>query len=521
MAALPLAPVMVLLFLFVSRHFSPADRHMKFIAGGYATLLLLPACFAPHPLLALGGAGLKIVITLSLLAAGQRLRESQALAILIPGLFGVLLLALLYSFGIQHLLPFTDRLQHPYFTSISLGFTGAVALWLAVLLPRSAVGVGLRLLAGLIALILLAMSGSRGALLAVIAGLAAAAAQYVSLHWPHPKVRTMSFIGTGLLLLGGLMAGKNLPSFSDPVLTHLTSTSSNGRDITWADTLNAIQAHPLTGYGPFQLGPQIAPAQQVETCQWWPALEERGLTCPGVVKALNNTWLIAHNAALQSLGESGPLGLLAQVTLCAYLLLQAWRSRQPLLLAVLVGLFTGDLTDNVSMVPGPFFTALPWIAGGMALSQARASNTPRDLNFTPWLALALLTAWSFPIWANAVSQSGALGHPVQKVTLHEVIAAPVWKGNDPYPILLVASAPAGQYRVQTRVCNAHGEACHTMDSPPVQSAGSTPGITQAITIPAPPPGSSRLQVIVRPDQPSPLNTRPLAQYGWPVTRSDP
>ncbi|WP_188973438.1 O-antigen ligase family protein [Deinococcus aerolatus] len=484
-------------------------------------LTVAAALAAPQPAAALLGALFKLSLILGLTFLGAKWVSSASLRGLLPGILLVLATAQIYAAQIGAYQLLVDRLSHPYYTSVSLGLGGAVAVWVAVLSrslfwPWRVVGI----LAGGA---LLGLSGSRGGVLALLAGLLAA-----GLVW---LVRTRRFqtvlwsAAVGVLLLGGfaLLHIGSAGGETIPVLDRLSSLEANGRDVTWSDTLDAIAAYPFSGYGPYQLGPQIAPV--TEKCVWWPALQAARVECPALVQHLDNVWVIAHNAVLQVWGESGLPGLLGHLLLCALLVIRTWRSGDPLANAILLGLFAADLTDNVTMVPGPFFAALPWLVGGMGLrgnlvTPAADSALPsaRTWFALPWVATALLIFWGFPLWAATLETFRPSAAP--EVTIREVVASPVWRGDDPYQILLMASAPAGPYRLQARLCAPDGSRCHTVMTRNVQSEGIPPTLLQILRFPLKDSGPWEVQLQVRHFAPRPWQLRALALTSWPLRRDD-
>ncbi|WP_380083993.1 O-antigen ligase family protein [Deinococcus lacus] len=191
-------------------------------------------------------------------------------------------------------------------------------------------------------------SGSRSALLAALLGLVAAG--LVS-----GRRRYLTLLVPAALLLG--LAAQWLPA-----LNRLAAGGS-GRNAVWYQTLEVIRAFPLTGVGDYRLGQFLTFAAQ--ECQTFGSRAGEVGRCPAWAESLGSPWLIAHNFTLQQLAEGGPLSLLGMALLLAALLQAAWRSKDPLLVAIVVGGLVSTLADNSLLVPSPFFAEAFWIAGAL------------------------------------------------------------------------------------------------------------------------------------------------------------
>jgi exopolysaccharide production protein ExoQ len=106
----------------------------------------------------------------------------------------------------------------------------------------------------------------------------------------------------GMLLLLGVLAVPDLMEKFAPAVDTQQITSLTGRTAIWAETLKAVQANPLFGYGP----------------SLWD-LEFRIKT--GMM------FTHSHNQYLQTLGTAGIVGLLALAGYVVVLLGTAWRAR--------------------------------------------------------------------------------------------------------------------------------------------------------------------------------------------------
>lgn len=433
-------------------------RPVLWLLAFYALSQQLPALIAPEPLLASVLAAARSLLMFALIAVGTSLDRVDRLRVLGWGLGIVYVTALAYSaysrgnFGL-------DRLSHPYMTSISLGLAGALGLWLGLF---SAGTWWWRVPLTLSGTLVLLLSGSRGplaaALLGVLLGLAVVWTQrrQAAETAPRPRRKLVWLVG-GVLLAAALLGGAalvaqhpaSLQRLADrvtgsPALGRLDSTDTSGRDLVWFSTLSVIQARPWGGVGSYQLGQALTPPGQ--SCQLWESSDPP--PCPVWLTKMGNPWFIAHNAALQQLAETGPLGLVGLFALLGAVSWAALLSREPLALAIVGGLLLSTANDNTLLVPSPFFAEVFWVVAGLLL--ARLPERSSALGWGGGAAGAgLLVALSFPLLAN-LRPAGA----ANELTLSFLAAPNRWPGQGDYRLVAQFDGPAGEYRAVWLSCAA-------------------------------------------------------------------
>lgn len=419
----------------------------QWLLGFYALSQLLPAFLAPDPMLALFGAALRTALMAGLIGFGATLSTGRALVPVGLGLMVVYLTAVASALTSAQDIYIT-RLVHPYMTSTTLGLAGALGVWLAlfgVQEPRSDTvsrpGSWMlhplwRTLLGLSGALIMVASGSRGALLAAAVGVAAG------------TLRERSRLGAGVLALlaalgvGAVWLGQR---FGISALARFSDTASSGRDLIWNTASEVVRAYPIGGVGSYGLGRYL---QLPQVCQMWTDANGVGAACPPALtqltERLGSPWLIAHSGFLQPLAETGPLGTAGLMALLGLVLYAAWRSRQPLVLAITAGLLAGNVTDNLVLVPSPFFAELFWVAAGIALVRGAAAN------FRPLYAGlaggAVATALAFPIW-GPTSQTNAA-----PPTLLFLDAPAAVKSGEEYAITAQFGGTDGDYRAVLSSC---------------------------------------------------------------------
>lgn len=432
LALLPVLPPLAVLGLLGLGQVRRLPRAAWWVLGGYGVSQVVAALLTPEPLLALGLALFRGGLLLGLLALGTVLGAPGVLRQLRWGLLAVYLTALFNGMALQGWDLTQLRLTHPYYTPVSLALVGALGLWLALdRLPGEAWrhGWGWRAPLGLLGLLSALLSGSRGPLGIALLG------AVLLLVWGTWR---RAAVVAGVLLVAVIALGSALQGTA---LQRLGSLDSTGRDLVWNDALSVARTAPLGGVGSYLLGERIAPPGQ--PCVWFEALEVRGLPCPQVANRLNNLWIIAHNGFLQQLGETGLLGTAGLFVLLGTLLAAAWRSGAHLAAAVVTGLLLVNLTDNVTLVPGPVFAEVFWLVGGWVLSRQAVAWPLAGLTGSGLLALT-----AFPLWAALVPP------PPVPVQLSGLVAPRSWRADEPYAGAALFALPPGTYRAQLRACQA-------------------------------------------------------------------
>ncbi len=360
LALVPLFPPLYLAGFYGLRFLRGLHPLARWGLAAFVGLELAAALFSPRPLLSLPLALLRALFVLGLLGVGVWLRRPARLGYLLYGYLGVYLVALATSgLVLGEALLSWARLVHPYYTTVSLGLAGALGILLAVgapVLPR-----WVRVLAGALALVVLLFAGSRGALLALLVGGAAAAA--------FGGVRYLRAIGLGGVALGLALFLAESERRVGAITRLLNLKHLTGRDKIWEGAIEAFHAHPLGGAGPYQLGPYLDHLYRYG-CHLWAGAERLGLRCPAWLEPFSGAWLIAHNVLLHALGETGVLGTLgwgALYLLAAYAVV---RARDPLLAAIFFGFMAMGLVDNPTLVPSLSLAEVFWVAVGMALARS-------------------------------------------------------------------------------------------------------------------------------------------------------
>lgn len=321
----------------------------------FAATQLVAALFTPQPLLSLGLAAARTLLILAMVAAGVYLRESRNLRPLLWGQLVICATAWGYTLFTQGWAGVQERLGHPYYYIVSLGLVAVVALWL-VLFWRG--GGWWRWPAGLLALATFLAAGSRGPFLALAVGSLAA------LAFGQRQRRWWVLIpAVAVVLIATLTTTLKLPF--EPV-ERLLNDQTSGREYVWKDAVLGWQTSPVGGVGPYQGGPYLTYLFK-DGCQLTPTLERNEIGCPAALSRWSSVWLIAHNAWLHWLLESGLIGLSGLVAIMGYAL---WRSAllgDPLLVAMLYGFTAMNVVDVVIAVPSPHFSELWWVCVGITL----------------------------------------------------------------------------------------------------------------------------------------------------------
>jgi O-antigen ligase len=369
-----LASVPVLLFPYAAalltlghlRRLSLPVRNLLFF---FAATQLIAAMFTPRPLLSLGLAAFRTLVILAMISAGVYLQESRNLRPLLWGQVVVFVTAWVFSLASRGDQTLSGRLGHPYYYVVSLGLVAVVAIWLALFWRGGALW--WRLLTGLLALVTFLAAGSRGPLLALVVGSAAAL-----LFAGRKGTRRWILVPAGLALAVAIAVNV----FQLPInpVARLLDDQTSGRNFVWADAYAAWQTSPIGGVGAYQGGPYITYLFK-DDCGLGstPVINELGC------KVFNGTWLTAHNAWLHWLMETGVIGLIGLVAIYSYGLWAAARSRDPLLIAFLFGFTAMNLVDVVIALPSQHFSELFWVVLGVSVWRVQVAAAGRTAGVTP------------------------------------------------------------------------------------------------------------------------------------------
>jgi len=333
----------------------------RYLLFFFAATQLVAALFTPRPLLSLGLAALRTLFILAMISAGVYLKESRALRPLLWGQLVIFATAWGYTLYTQGVAGVQARLGHPYYYVVSLGLVAVIALWLTF--SWSGGKLWWRVPVGLFAALTFLAAGSRGPLLALVVGSLAALVLTAR--------RRMGWILVPLLVLPILIAtnGSLLVPFK-PV-ARLLNEQTNGREQVWSQAIQGWRTSPVGGVGPYQGGPYLTFLFK-DGCQLTPTLSRNDVTCPENLSRYSSIWLIAHNAWLHWLLETGLIGLSGLLAIMGYTLVLAMRrarqmQEQGFNVAVLFGFLAMNVVDVVIAVPSPHFSELWWVVVGITL----------------------------------------------------------------------------------------------------------------------------------------------------------
>ena len=447
-----LAPLYVIspLALLALPQLKKLPNSAKYILVFYAVSQQIPALFAPEPVLASVLALTRTLLMFGLMGVGVTLGNSERLKPFAIGLGVVFVTALVYSvLGGADIL--TSRLNHPYMTPITLGLGGAFGVWIALFTKGKFLW---RVPLGLGGLIVLLLSGSRGPLAAALVGCLAG---FVVQR--GRRVAVALLLGAGLLA-GGVYVGDRL---GVSAISRLSSADTTGRDLVWYNTLTVIRNQPWSGVGSYRLGRYLAPPG--DSCTLFPKTDGTADLCPIWIKNLGNPWLIAHNAPLQQLAETGPLGLLGLFLLLGAVLTACIQNRMPLGIAVVSGLMIATINDSTLLLPSPFFAEMFWVVCGLQLISLHQVSFAAGL-VSSGAALVL----SAPILAGTfLSESRS---PAQLSFFNALTHVTTPQA---YQVIARFHLPPGNYRASLNSCNRY---CVTLATLPfIADLTTTPVLT--------------------------------------------
>ncbi|MBB5375764.1 O-antigen ligase [Deinococcus metalli] len=329
----------------------------------FAACQLVAALFTPQPLLSVALAGARTLLILAMIAAGAYLRDSRALRPLLWGQLVIFATAWLYTLATQGFAGVQERLGHPYYYVVSLGLVAVVALWFVVFWRG---GGWWRWPTGALAVVTLLAAGSRGPIIALVAGTLAAFA------FQRERRRAWVLLPAGVLVV--LAAATSSAHLPFKPLNRLLNDQTSGREYVWQDAIEGWKTSPLGGVGPYQGGPYLTYLFK-DGCQLTPTLERNDIGCPAALTRWSSVWLIAHNAWLHWLLESGVIGVAGLLAVMSYALWLATRQGDPLTLAILYGFTAMNVVDVVIALPSQHFAELWWALVGVVLvNSAPAPN---------------------------------------------------------------------------------------------------------------------------------------------------
>ena len=463
----------------------------KWILAFYALSQQLPALFGPEPLLASVLALTRTLLMFGLIGVGVVLGTTERLKSFAIGLGIVFVTAIVYSLS-EGLDILTGRLSHPYMTPITLGLGGTLGIWIALFtrgrqLWRVPLGVG--------GLAILLLSGSRGPLAAALVGC------IVGFIFQKGRRIAAALLVGAALLAGGFLIGDRL---GVTAISRLGSADTTGRDLIWYNTLSVIRSQPWTGVGSYRLGKYLAPPGN--SCTLFADIDGHAAQCPAWISKLGSPWLIAHNAALQQLAETGPLGLLGLFLLLGATLAGSLQARSAIGLAIVTGLMIATINDNTLLLPSPFFAEIFWIVCGLQMMRLRSITLPA----ATFSSLSIIVL-SIPILVAPIYQAD--NQPMQIGFLQ---ASATVKNAKGYQVIVKFNVPPGEYRASLNTCV---DFCVTLVTIPFTSGSNgTPVLTMQGDLFD--KYNQRIELRLLSGKSS-LDLRPLGIKRWPVKVSYP
>ncbi len=357
-ALIPVLPPLYLLAFAALGSLRRLGAVARWILLAFIATQLTAALLSPNPLVSLGAATARTALILALIAAGVYLQDSRTLRPLLWGEVVILLSAWAYTLVTQGLSGVLQRLGHPYYYVVSLGLVGVLTIWLALFWRGGALW--WRWLVGLLGLVTWLASGSRGPLLALLLGTGVA-----FVLTGRRQARNWLLIGTAALLGVAYLAGR--PGVPSNPVSRFVQKQSSGRNFVWQDAYAGFRTSPLGGVGPYQGGPYLTYLFK-DGCHLNPSLDANNVQCPQNLTNFYGVWLIAHNAWLHSLLETGLVGVLGLCGLYTYGLYCVYRRRDPLSIAIMFGYTAMNMVDVIIAVPSPHLAELWWTVLGISMA---------------------------------------------------------------------------------------------------------------------------------------------------------
>lgn len=372
LALIPVVPPLYLLAFGALGRLRTLNKVARWMLLAFVLSQVLAALLSPNPLVSVVATAARTLFILAMVAAGVYLQDSRRLLPLLWGELVIMVSAWAYTLHTQGLHGVLERLGHPYYYVVSLGLVGVVSIWLALFWRGGARW--WRWLAGLAGLATLLASGSRGPLLALVMGTGVAVALT-----GRKQVRNGLLLG--LVLLGGLVYVASRPNVPSNPVGRFLERQVSGRNYVWQDAYAGFQTSPMGGVGPYQGGPYLNYLFK-DGCHLNPSLDRNNIQCPEQMTKLYGIWLIAHNAWLHWLLETGIIGTLGMTALYLYGLYCAYRRRDPLCLAILFGYTAINMVDVLIAVPTPHLAELFWAALGLSIAPANPAALAKDAKAT-------------------------------------------------------------------------------------------------------------------------------------------
>ena len=326
----------------------------------YAFSQIFPSLIIKDPAYPFLGGFIKTLFIMGLIGLGCNMNLNRTSIYMSIGLCFVIVFAFSYSFLTNQNILY-QRLAHPYMTSTTLGIAGSLIAMSALFADFSYLQKNFKAAARLgfafIGCAGVVSSGSRGAIICLISG--SICALLLRYDWKKLLYMLLSFLIVGCAAyISGL--------FKIELFNRLLSLSGSGRELIWDSVRKVITENPLSGVGTYQLGKYLEPQTQctlwVDKCPEW---------ISNLILNTGKPWLIAHNAALQQLSETGIIGFFGLALLLGVIAKSALNSQNSMAISIIFGFFFVSGIDNLLIVPSPFFSEFFWIVSGWSISNGK------------------------------------------------------------------------------------------------------------------------------------------------------
>ena len=329
----------------------------RYVLFFFASTQLVAALFTPRPLLSLGLAAARTLLILSMISAGVYLCDSRNLRPLLWGQLVIFVTAWGYTLYTQGFAGVQARLGHPYYYIVSLGLIAVIALW--IIISWRGGSLWWRIPIGLFTFATFLAAGSRGPLLALLFGSIPFVYRYFRSNLRGLAIICITF--TSVIILGSLIKIQFNP------IMRLTNDQTTGRNIIWLNAIQGWQSSPIGGVGPYQGGPYLSYLYK-DGCHLTPILEDSHVQCTKFLERWSSIWLIAHNAWLHWLLETGVIGFLGLLFVMIYGGIRVFRKSDLLLPSIFFGWLAMNTVDVVIAIPSQHFAELWWVILGMIIS---------------------------------------------------------------------------------------------------------------------------------------------------------
>lgn len=259
----------------------------------------------------------------------------------------------------------SDRVASTLGNSIYVGGYGLFLTFAALLLLMKEKNVFWKWLEaglGILGILGIFFSGSRGAILGLLAGLGIMVLGYALALKEHPQIRKILWVvvALGVLVLAVLYVNResafvqNIPAIGRTINTSLTDVKNSARWIAWQIAVESWQERPLLGWGPNNFFYAFNQHYNPRSLEF----------------GYGETWFDnAHNILLNTLAVQGALGILVYLSIFIFGVISLiWAGRQKRIEAhlLIIGLafLLGHLVQNVTVFENPtsYLYFMFWLA---------------------------------------------------------------------------------------------------------------------------------------------------------------